>query len=286
MKAKMKFISILRLVSQMIFFIVLPALYVNAFSGIQQLYTAMIEHTFNFADLWSQIVATTAIIPATIILGRFFCGWMCAFGTLGDMIYLASGRILKMNFRISPNADRILKKVKYLVLAFLVIAVWTLGIASFSAASLWNVFGTIATIGAEPDLTYAITQLTPGFILFLLIVIGSFFVERFFCRYLCPLGAIFAIVSKLRLVKIRKPGEECGDCMACTNNCAMGIEMRKADMVSSGECINCFQCVSACPRKNVSVAVSDQDLRAAAFMQTAPIKEQEPVSAADRRRYP
>jgi uncharacterized protein with FMN-binding domain/Fe-S-cluster-containing hydrogenase component 2 len=261
MKAKMKFIAILRLVSQVIFFIVLPAMYVNAFSGIQQLYTALISNSFSFSDLWPQIVETTAIIPATIILGRFFCGWMCAFGTLGDMIYLASSRILKTKFRISPNADRILKNVKYLVLAFLVVAVWTLGIATFSSASPWNVFGTIATIGAAPDLSFAITQLTPGFLLFLFIMIGSFFVERFFCRYLCPLGAIFAIVSKLRLVKIRKPGQECGDCMACTKNCAMGIEMRKADMVSSGECINCFQCVSACPRKNVSVAVSDQDLR-------------------------
>ena len=261
MKTKMKVISVLRLVTQVAFFILLPALYVNAFAGIQQIYLAIINHSFDFATLCPQIVEAIAIVPATLLLGRFFCGWMCAFGTMGDLIYLASSRIFKMRFRISPNFDRVLKKVKYLVLAFLVIAGWTLGIGTFGAASPWNVFGTIATVGATPDIAYAITAMTPGFILFLFIVIGSFFVERFFCRYLCPLGAVFAIISRLRFVKIRKPGGKCGNCMVCTKNCAMGIEMKKDDIISSGECINCFQCISACPSKNISVAVSEKDLR-------------------------
>ena len=190
MKTKMKLLSILRLASQLIFFILLPALYVNAFTGIQQIYLALINQSFEVSTLWPQVVEAIAIIPATILLGRFFCGWMCAFGTLGDLIYLASSRIFKTKFRIAPNADKALKKIKYLVLAFLVIAVWTLGIGTFATASPWNVFGTIATIGSTPDLGFAVSALTPGFFIFLFIVLGSFFVERFFCRYLCPLGAV------------------------------------------------------------------------------------------------
>ena len=59
-------------------------------------------------------------------------------------------------------------------------------------------------------------------------------------------------------MKIRKPVKNCGNCMACTQTCAMGIDMKKSDLVSSGECINCFQCISDCPSKNISIAVSER----------------------------
>ena len=261
MKTKMKLLSILRLAIQVIFFILLPAFYVNAFTGIQQIYLAVLNQSFGVSTLWPQVVEAVAIIPATILLGRFFCGWMCAFGTLGDLIYLVSSKIFKTRFRIDPSVDKALKKVKYLVLAFLVIAVWPLGIGTFSSASPWNVFGMISTVGSTPDIGYVVSELTPGFLIFLFIVFGSFFVERFFCRYLCPLGAVFAVASKLRIVKIRKPVKNCGNCMVCTQSCAMGIDMKKSDMISSGECINCFQCISDCPSKNISIAVSEKDLR-------------------------
>lgn len=76
------------------------------------------------------------------------------------------------------------------------------------------------------------------------------FIERFFCRYLCPLGAIFAVASKLRIFDISKKRDKCGKCRACTNSCSMGISMYKHDKIKSGECINCFKCLDACPRKN------------------------------------
>ena len=260
-KHKKRLLSIVKLIVQIAFFILLPALYISALSGIQQIYLSIINGSFAVSTIWFQVIEAIAIIPVTILFGRFFCGWMCAFGTLGDVIYLASRKVFKTKIRISERADAVLKSIKYFVLAFIVIAVWTLGVKTFSTYSPWDVFGIIATVGKTPDVGYVVSSLLPGTIIFLLIVAASFFVERFFCRYLCPLGAVFAIISVLRIGKIRKPREGCGKCRVCTQNCVMGIPLYKHDVIRSGECINCFKCIETCPRGNAGYAVAGEDLR-------------------------
>ena len=115
--------------------------------------------------------------------------------------------------------------------------------------------------------------LTIGALLLLLIMAGSFFIERFFCRYICPLGAIFAIISRLRIFKIKKPSEECKACRLCTRGCAMGIQMYKYDKIDSGECIDCFECIDTCPRKNTQASIAGKDAAplAAGIIATAAI---------------
>ncbi|HZK70649.1 MAG TPA: FMN-binding protein, partial [Clostridia bacterium] len=73
-------------------------------------------------------------------------------------------------------------------------------------------------------------------------------------------GAMFAIISKLRKIKIDKPTEKCGKCRVCTNNCAMGINLYKMEQVSSGECINCLKCIDVCPRSNPKISYMDENL--------------------------
>ncbi|HEX9062754.1 MAG TPA: 4Fe-4S binding protein, partial [Clostridia bacterium] len=208
-----------------------------------------------------QIIEALAIIPVTILAGRFFCGWMCAFGTLGDILYKISGMIFKVPFTINEKADRALKKIKYVVLGFIIIAGWSFGIVNLNAANPWNAFGSLATVGKVPDFYYAASKFTIGFFILLAIISASFFVERFFCRYLCPMGAVFAIISKLKLAKIKKPKDKCGSCKICTKSCAMGINLYEYNKINSGECINCLKCVSSCPRKNVSINVANEDIR-------------------------
>ena len=260
---KIKGIRILRAVSQILFFLILPGLYVSTFGGIKQIYLSVIHRTFSFSAMLPQFVEIIAIFPITILLGRFFCGWMCAFGSMGDLISALSHRLFKHRFRMPEKADRVLKTVKYGLLAFLIVAVWSLGAGAFKSSNPWDVFGLLFTPGRMPDIAYVATTLVPGLILLLAIIAASFFVDRFFCRYLCPLGAIFAIVSRLRIIGIKKPRAGCGKCRICTAACPMGIPLYKKDAWRSGECINCFACTEACPRKNVEVSISDGDVRPA-----------------------
>lgn len=221
----------------------------------------VINQSFSFVGNLPQLIEVIAVIPATIVFGRAFCGWMCAFGTLGDMLYLISNRFFKIKFKMNEKLDRVLKYFKFVLLAFLIAVVWTFDITIFTGANPWNAFGVLATFGKFPDVSYALTEFTIGTLILVAIIIASFFVERFFCRYLCPLGAVFSIVSKLKFVKISKLSQKCGSCRICTNSCAMGIQLYKHDKIDSGECIHCYKCVSACPRNNVAINIGKEDMR-------------------------
>ena len=259
-KHKINKIRLLRAAVQILFLIFLPALYISAFSGIKDIYLSLYRHSFSLPSLLPQLVEAVAILPATILIGRFFCGWMCAFGAMGDGIYALSRRIFRRRFRIGEKADRLLKNVKYIWLVLL-IAVWSLGLSVWRSANPWDAFGMLWTPGSLPDFAYVAASLWPALLVLALIVVASFLGERFFCRYLCPLGAVFSLVSRWRITSIRKPRTQCGKCRVCTNSCPMGIPLYQKDTVRSGECIHCFACVSACPRKNVSLAVSGDDIR-------------------------
>lgn len=260
-KSKISIIQITRLIIQILFFIVLPSLYIDTFAGIKQLYIAIINKSFSATTLLPQLLSAIIIIPFTLIMSRFFCGWMCAYGAFGDFIYGISKKVFKVNSVMDESIDKILKYIKYVVLAFSVFAIWNINSNVFSTFSPWDAFGMLVAVGKLPDLSYVITNLTFGFSLFLLIAIASAFIERFFCRYLCPLGAIFTVVSRLKIARIHKDRTNCGKCRICTNNCAMGIPLYKTDVVNSGECIDCMKCVTACPRRNVTFKVSEKDVR-------------------------
>lgn len=260
-KFSLKTTRILRSASQILFFLLLPGLYINIFSGIKAVCVSIINRSFNFNTLFPQLITVIAIIPVTIFLGRFFCGWMCAFGAMGDFISLLSKKLFRRKFKIGENADRTLKFIKYIWLFVLVVAIWGLDIKIFSNSNPWDAFGMLLTPGKAPDFYYVVSNLTPALVILLLIIFSSFFIDRFFCRYLCPLGAVLSLLSKFRIASILKPSQKCGKCRACTENCPMGIPLYQKESVKSVECIQCFECVNACPRKNCVPAIAGGDVR-------------------------
>ncbi len=259
-KRKFKILPAVRMLLQIVFFVFIPALYISAFGAVKDITVALFTQSFSTA-LLPQIMELAAIIPITVLFGRFFCGWMCAFGSYGDFITRVTNKLVKGKWKISEKTDAWMKYIKYAVLGVLVVVEWILKSNVFSSASPWNAFGMLATFGKTPAIAYVLSSLTIGFVILLGITIASAFVERFFCRYLCPLGAIFSLASLLRIAKIKKPSAGCGKCKVCTNACAMGIPLYKMETVKTGECINCMKCISACPRGNATFAVADSDVR-------------------------
>lgn len=257
---KISLMQLIRLLVQITCFIFIPALFINALNGVKEIYTAVLDQNLSTA-LIPDLVEIIALIPITIFFGRFFCGWMCGFGSFTDFIYILSGKIFNRKYKISRNLDATLKYVKYVLLVVLLIFAWTLDLTIFNSLSPWDVFGMTAIVGTMPAIGTVISTLPIALLFFIIIIAASVFVERFFCRYLCPMGAIFALSSKLRIGKIKKPTEKCGKCRVCTNNCAMGIPLYEMEEVKSVECINCMKCISTCPRNNTSYAVAKKDLQ-------------------------
>ena len=254
MKRKINKVQILRFVSQIIFLILLPGLFTLVFSQLKTLYLMFVNNEFDFIKALPNLIEAITIIPITILLGRFFCGWMCAFGAFNDFIYVISKKIFKLKFKISSNVDSSLKYLKYVILLFIVYFMWMKGSKLFDTASPWDAFAQM------PQFSQVISDYALGFLILAFITIGAMFIERFFCKYLCPLGAVLTITSKLRLFKIKKLTDKCGECRVCTNNCPMGIKLYKMEKVNTGECINCLRCTEVCPRRNAQASFNDIEI--------------------------
>ena len=254
MKKKIKKIQIFRLIIQLILFVLSPGLFILAFSGFKSIYEMIIKGDFNFIQAFPSLIEFITAIIITIILGRFFCGWICAFGTYNDLLHLLSKNVFKINFKVDEKVDAVLKYVKYVVLLLLIVVVWTMGSKVLETTSPWDAFAQIT------DFPQVLSDYTIGFILLLLISIGAFFVERFFCRYLCPLGAVFNIFSRIGILKIKKPTDKCGKCRVCTSNCSMALPLYKVESVCGGDCINCLKCIETCPRNNTKVNVLGENI--------------------------
>ena len=254
MKKKINILQILRILSQIVFLIVLPGLFTLAFSQLKTVYLMLMKGDFNFIKALPNLIEVITILPITIVFGRLFCGWMCAFGTFNDFIYMVSTKIFKIKFKMNAKVDSILKSLKKVILLLIVYFMWTSGSKLFDNLSPWDAFAQI------PQFSQAVSEYALGFLILLFITIGAIFIERFFCKYLCPLGAVFAITSKLRFFKIDKPTDKCGKCRICTNNCPMGIELYKMEKVNNRECINCLKCTEVCPRKSAQASFCDKKI--------------------------
>lgn len=254
MKKNIKKLQIARHLTQLIAFFLAPALFILAFSELKDIYKMIISGNFNFYSALPNLVEFLVIILSTIILGRFFCGWICAFGAFNDLLFSISQKLFKKNFKVNEKLDYILKHLKYVVLIGIVIISWTMGSSIFKSASPWDAFAQIT------DFPEVLSSYLIGLILLVLITIGAFFIERFFCKYLCPLGAIFTIISKISIFKIKKPKSNCGKCNLCTAKCSMGLRLYNYDTIKDGDCINCLKCVEVCPQKNAKSTVVGKEI--------------------------
>ena len=247
---KITALTLTRRIIQVASLVLFPGLFIYTFAAIKSIYMALIGGTFRASQFAGQITLVVSMLLITAIMGRFFCGFLCSFGTLGDFIWYLGGKLKIRRPKIGTKFDRNLKKLKYVLLGGIVVLIWTLGISILEGTgNPWTVFGMLTKFSGWTELD---TILSVGMALLVLIVAGSLYIERFFCRYLCPLGAVFAIVSKFRLFRIRKPRSKCGSCRACTKRCTMGIPLYRTSVVKSAECIDCMSCVEICPRDNVS----------------------------------
>lgn len=191
-----------------------------------------------------------------LIAGRFVCGWLCLFGLIQELLY----RIPLPKLTVPQRADRILRYLKYVILAVMVFALpffWR------NAAGMGEPFfckyicpaGTleagIPLVLKNPALRSATGALFSWKIgLLLLCVTASIFIYRPFCRYICPLGAFYALFQRISIIRMHCDTARCVNCGACARVCKMKVDPSKDPQ--SPECIHCGDCVKSCPQKALS----------------------------------
>ncbi len=245
---KNKKINWIKVVIQILSFALIPGLFEGEFAAVGNIVSCIYKGNISWESVKYSVWMLVATVPATVLVGRFFCGFFCSFGAVQDLLWFGSHRLRALfpGKRNLKKADRIFRFAKYAVLFYFIIFVWS-GVTAVKTAGLWQGFGQYVSFGHWPGLK---PLLSVGGILLLVIFIGSLFVQRFFCRYFCPMGAIYSLISQASFLKIDKPRDGCGKCHLCTSKCPMGMDLTKKDRIAGGECISCQKCVSWCPKGN------------------------------------
>jgi len=190
----------------------------------------------------SNLVMGLGLALATLVGGAFFCGWICPFGTLQEWAGTFGRRMLghRYNHLIPLRVDRVLRYLRYVVALFFLAWTWAASSLVFAQYDPWRAFLSLA--GGE--------LAVGGIIALFISLVGSLFVERFWCRYLCPMGAVTGLVGKVSLFKVRRNAETCIACHACTMACPFHIDVAQMTRVTSAQCNRCLKCIDACPVKD------------------------------------
>ena len=189
-----------------------------------------------------------------VLLGRFVCGFLCPFGWLQELLHKIPGK------KFSTKKLKPLTYIKYVVLLF---AVVLLPVLVVNDVGMGDPFfckyicpqgvleGAIPLAIANAGIRSALGQLFTWklFILIAVVVLSVLF-YRPFCKWICPLGAFYALMNKVSLLGIRVDACKCVSCGKCSRVCQMDVDVVRAP--NHAECIRCGKCIGACPVDAIS----------------------------------
>ena len=231
------------------------------FGGLETLYSLLIGDGFLKHTAASSVILLAGMLVMALIYRRSFCGTICPLGTLQGIFGAAGRKLFRRRFAVPLSVDRVARYLKYVVLA--VFAVWT-----WQAAELvlrpydpWVAWAHLTS----GDL---LTTYLVGFIVLLVALAGSLLYDRFFCKYLCPAGALLALFSRFSVLGIRRDASTCIDCGRCDKACMMNVNVATSHVVTSAECISCNECVNACPVAGALKVEAPGGKRASALVAT------------------
>ena len=182
-----------------------------------------------------------AIAAYGLIAGRGFCGWFCPFGTLNDLLSFRKVRI-RSSFSLS----------KYAILLGTLLAAW-----AFADTMFCKVCPAASIEASIPYLFLGVAKVNTPFLIHMGTlagtVLGMVLISRFWCRYLCPMGAILSLFNRVSFLHLRLSKSRCVGCGACSAECPMGLDPHIEH--DNHNCIKCGECVEACHLDALSLRV-------------------------------
>lgn len=209
---------------------------------------------------WFSFYVVGFLLLVGAVLGRFVCGWLCPFGLVQDLLH----KIPFPKKRKRLPGDRVLKYLRYVVLVGFVIVLPLTVLDVVGQGSPWyckyicpsgTLFAGIPLVASNPALQSALGWIFNWKVAILVVLLLlSVVVYRPFCRYLCPLGAIYGLFNPIAFYRYEVDKDKCVDCGLCARACGFGI--RTNETPNSPECIRCGECLKACPHGAICSTLS------------------------------
>ena len=187
-----------------------------------------------------------AAIAIAFFVRKGFCGWICPVGFISNLVEKI-GRPVRVANTLPKALDYPLLCLKYLLLAFFLYVVllsMDLGAVEQFLHSSYN----LAADAKMLEFFLKPSTMTVGVIAFLFLI--SFVVRNFWCRYLCPYGALLGIPAMISPVQVKRKASRCIDCKKCENICPASIRITAAETLRHPECVGCMECVEVCPQED------------------------------------
>jgi polyferredoxin len=184
-----------------------------------------------------------AFAAMAFLFRKAFCSWLCPVGTISEYLWRLGQHLFRRNFRLPRWLDIPLRGLKYLLLAFFVWAV-----IGMSAAEISSFMGSPYGVIADVKMLNFFRFLSgTGLIVIAVLVVASVLIQNFWCRYLCPYGALLGVAALPGPLSIRRNPQACIDCAKCARACPFALPVDKLVSIKSAECTGCLECVAVCP---------------------------------------
>ncbi len=194
------------------------------------------------------------LFVAFAIFGRAFCGWACPFGFFQDVVHVFRG------IDLPESLHNILTKVKFLVLISIFALSYQTGILYFDRvnpfATLVSAIPRMLLVGFTVD-RWVILRLT----FFFLLLTGLLFVHRFWCRYLCPVGALASLFNKVSPLHLYLDPSRCNRCKECLEVCPTRVNIFNVARTRPIECILCGDCADVCPQGALGLSFTEKEAK-------------------------
>lgn len=184
-----------------------------------------------------------SFLAISLVFRKTFCSWLCPVGTLSEYLWKLGRKLFRRNLTVPRWLDIGLRSLKYLLLAFFLYAVISMTPADIHAF-LQSPYGLIVDVKM---LNFFRFLGETGLIVVGTLMLLSVVIKNFWCRYLCPYGALMGLASLFSPLRITRNAETCIDCAKCAKACPSHLPVDQLVTIKSAECTGCMECVAVCP---------------------------------------